>query len=83
MFDRHDASVDGRCWEKVAQFKLTPRRIAFDDSSSFEPDSIERLFVLTYEPGWPQKLLVAVRKGKGDGLRSWILVLPLAVEEGG
>lgn len=56
-------SMDGLNWEKAAQYKLSPKRIPFDDGTTWEPQRMERPFVLTDGLGRPQLLFVACKKG--------------------
>ncbi len=56
-------STDGFNWEKAAQYKLSPKGIPFDDGTIWQPQRMERPFVLTDERGRPQLLFVACKKG--------------------
>lgn len=56
-------SADGYHWEKAAQYRLSPKRIPFEDGSSWAPERMERPFVLTDGSGQAQMLFVACKRG--------------------
>lgn len=68
-------SDDGYDWRKAEQFELTPRRVVFDDGTAWEPERMERPFVLTDEVGKPRVLYVACKKSD----HSCNMVLPLSL----
>lgn len=56
-------STDGYNWSKASHYKLTDKRIRFDDGSDVAVENMERPFMLTDDQGQPQMLFVAVKKG--------------------
>lgn len=66
-------SENGLDWRRARQFELTRKSVAFDDGTVWEPQRMERPFVLASESGRPQVLYVACQKGD----HSLILALPL------
>jgi hypothetical protein len=68
-------SPDGLNWERARQYQLTAKAIPFDDGTVWQPDRMERPFVLTDEQGTPVMLHVACRKGD----MSANIALPLSV----
>lgn len=67
-------SEDGVRWTRAAQFRLTDKRLRFDDGTSLVPSMLERPWVLRDDQGRPTHLLCAV------GLRATtgILILRLS-----
>ncbi len=61
-------SEDGYDWAKAGQYQLTPKRVAFDDGSDFEPDRMERPFVLTDAQGRAEMLFVACKSGDSSAI---------------
>jgi alpha-L-fucosidase len=70
-------SADGYTWEKAAQYRLISKHIPFDDGSSWEPDRMERPFVLTDEKGRARMLFVACKRGD----MAVIVALPLTEKD--
>lgn len=66
-------SDNGYDWRKAEQFELTPKRVAFDNGTAWEPERMERPFVLTDQAGNPRMLYVACKKGD----HSYNIALPL------
>lgn len=53
-------SEDGLRWSRAAQFRLTDKRLRFDDGTSFAPTMLERPWVLRDARGQPTHLLCAI-----------------------
>ena len=56
-------SEDGLKWEKASQYKLCAKEIPFDDGTNWNPERMERPFILTDEQGQPLMLFVGCKKG--------------------
>jgi alpha-L-fucosidase len=69
-------SANGLDWHRSTPFELTRRVVAFEGGGSWEPERMERPFVLTDAAGRPQILYVACKKGE----HSVDLALPLTTQ---